>query len=134
MLTIILSVAGGFLALWLTLIIVLKVNSKGTDKVSLKEILRLVPDVVRLLWRLTKDRSTPKRVRVCLIILIAYLASPLDLIPEIVPVIGIADDVIIVGLALRYVVKHSGTEALDKHWSGSESGLLALKTLAGVSA
>lgn len=56
----------------------------------------------------------------------------MDLVPDFVPVIGYADDAVVVALALRSVVRAAGPEALDRHWTGTEQGLLAIKRLAGV--
>lgn len=56
-----------------------------------REALRLLPDVLRLLPRLAADRSLPRGVRVRLALLLAYLASPIDLVPDFIPVIGYAD-------------------------------------------
>lgn len=131
----IVGIIGGFLILWVLLIIVLKASAKTLgESVSLKDALKLIPDSVKLLYRLTRDPKTPKKVRIALVVFFAYLVSPLDLIPDLIPVIGIADELIVMVLAIRFVVKHSGAEALDKHWSGSPIGLSALKSLAGVAA
>ena len=59
---------------------------------------------------------------------------PLDLVPDVIPVIGYADDAVIVALALRSVVKAAGPEVLDRHWPGTPQGLAALKRLARVPA
>ena len=60
------------------------------------------------------------------------LLLPLDLNPDFIPVVGYADDAIIVAIALRSVVRVAGPEALDKHWPGSPNGLTAVKRLAGI--
>ena len=65
-------------------------------------------------------------------LVLAYLASPLDLIPDFIPVVGYADDAIIVAFALRSVVRAAGTDALDRHWPGSPDGLGVVRRLAGV--
>jgi uncharacterized membrane protein YkvA (DUF1232 family) len=62
-------------------------------------------------------------VRVRLVLLLAYLLSPIDLVPDFVPVIGYADDAVIVALVLRSVLKRAGPEALQRHWPGSPAGL-----------
>ena len=109
------------------------VAGRGEAKrVDLKDAVRLVPDVVRLLNRLRKDPAVPRRVRWELLALIAYLAMPFDLVPDFIPVVGYADDVIIVALALRAVVRHTGESALDRHWPGTPEGLDAVKRLAGI--
>jgi uncharacterized membrane protein YkvA (DUF1232 family) len=96
----------------------------------LKEAMRLLPDALRLLKRLAMDRSVPRGVRVRLWLLFAYLAMPFDLVPDFIPVIGYADDAIIVAAALRSVVRRAGPEVIRRSWPGSEEGLAALWRLA----
>ena len=67
----------------------------------LKEALRLLPDLLRLLRRLAADRNLPWPVRARIVLLMVYLALPIDLIPDVIPVLGYADDAIIVTLVLR---------------------------------
>lgn len=130
-----LSIVGGLLVIWLALIAALAWASRGSaDKVTLLEALRLVPDVVRLLRRLVADPTVPRGVRVWLVVLLAYLLMPLDLVPDFIPVIGYADDAIIVAIVLRFATKHAGADALDRHWPGTPAGLQALRTVAGLSA
>ncbi len=65
-------------------------------------------------------------------LLLAYLAFPVDLVPDFIPVLGYADDVIVVATALRALVRRVGVEALDQHWTGSEVGLAAIQRMAGL--
>jgi uncharacterized membrane protein YkvA (DUF1232 family) len=65
-------------------------------------------------------------------LLLVYLALPVDLIPDFIPVLGYADDAIVVALALRSVTRRAGSEALDKHWPGSTESLQAVQRLAGI--
>jgi uncharacterized membrane protein YkvA (DUF1232 family) len=98
----------------------------------LKETLRLLPDLVRLLRRLAGDRSVPRATRARLWLLLAYLALPIDLVPDFVPVLGYADDAIIVSLVLRSVVRRAGPQVIRRHWPGTADGLAALSRLAGL--
>lgn len=79
---------------------------------------------VRLLPRLAADRSLPRAVRVRLALLLAYLACPIDLVPDFLPVVGYADDAIIVSAVLRSVVRHAGVRAIERHWPGTQDGSL----------
>jgi len=99
-------------------------------RASLPEALRLLPDLLRLVRRLAGDASLPRGVRVRLWLLLAYLAFPLDLVPDVVPVLGYADDAIVVALVLRAVVRRAGPGALARHWPGSPAGLAAVQRLA----
>lgn len=123
----VLGVVGGLLLLWLLLVVALWVSRP--DDVRLGELLRLLPDVVRLLRRLASDPALPRGVRVRLVLLLAYLAMPFDLVPDFVPVLGYADDAVVVALVLRSVVRASGPEALERHWPGTPEGLAVLRRL-----
>lgn len=59
------------------------------------------------------------------------LVEALRFIPDFVPVVGYADDVIIVAIALRSVVRHAGAEALERHWSGASDGFRVVRRLTG---
>jgi uncharacterized membrane protein YkvA (DUF1232 family) len=71
-------------------------------------------------------------VRVRLWLLFGYLAMPFDLIPDFIPVIGYADDAIIVAAVLRSVVRRAGADAVRRHWPGTQDGLAALWRAAGL--
>ena len=127
------GIAVALIVLWLVLILALYlVGRRHEDRTTITQALRLLPDVLRLLRRLATDPSLPRGVRIRLGLLIGYLLLPLDLIPDFIPVVGYADDAIIVAIALRSVVRVAGPEALDKHWPGSPNGLTAVKRLAGI--
>ncbi len=128
--TIALGVAGGLALLWGALIAALWLNRP--DELTAKDALRLLPDLVRLLKRLAADKTLPRGIRVRLWLLLAYLAIPIDLVPDFIPVIGYADDAVVVALALRSVTKAAGPEALDRHWPGTPEGLRAVRRLAGL--
>jgi hypothetical protein len=72
-------------------------------------------------------------VRVRLWLLLGYLLSPVDLVPDVIPVLGYADDVVVVALALRSVVRVAGTDALTRSWPGGPGGLAVVLRLAGLS-
>ena len=127
------AVIGGLILIWAALVAALYlVGRKEEDPTRLTDVLRLIPDVVRLLRRLSTDPTVPKGVRVRLILLIAYLVFPIDLVPDFIPVVGYADDAVIVALALRSVTRAAGPEALDRHWPGTAEGLRAVRRLAGL--
>ena len=102
------------------------------EVVSVRDALTLLPDLLRLIRRLAADSSMPRGVRVRLLLLLAYLASPVDLIPDFIPLLGYADDAVIVALALRAVVRAAGPDALTRHWPGSSEGLALVNRLAGI--
>ncbi len=98
----------------------------------LRETLRLLPDALRLIRRLTADRTLPRGVRIRLGLLLVYLASPIDLIPDFIPVLGYADDAVLVTAVLRSVVRRAGFDAVRAQWPGSDDGFTALCRLAGL--
>jgi len=123
------AVVGGLLLLWLVLVVVMW--RARPDDLSAREALRLLPDVLRLVRRLAADRDLPRGVRVRLWVLLVYLVSPIDLVPDFLPVIGYADDVVVVAWALRAVVRRAGSEALVRHWPGTPAGLAVVTRLTG---
>ena len=124
------SVAAAFLLVWIVLLIALLIAKP--DKAQLKEALRLLPDLLRLLRRLAADRTLPRGVRIRLGLLMAYLAIPFDLIPDFIPVLGYADDAIIITVVLRSTVRSAGLDAVRKHWPGTDDGFSALSRLTGL--
>jgi uncharacterized membrane protein YkvA (DUF1232 family) len=115
---------------WALFLVVLAVlRPKG---MNLSEAKRLVPDVARLIRDLANDKALPTGLRRRLGLLVVYLALPFDFVPDFIPVLGYADDVIVIGIVLRSVMKAAGPAALDRHWSGSEAGLALTRRLAGL--
>ena len=125
--SILLGVAVALLVTWLALVVALLVARPRGNVVT--ESLRLMPDLLRLVARLARDHSLPRGIRVRLGLLLAYLAFPLDLIPDVVPVLGYADDVIAVLWALRRVIRVAGEEPIRRHWPGTPDGCAALLRL-----
>jgi uncharacterized membrane protein YkvA (DUF1232 family) len=124
------GVVGALALAWLFLVayLLLRTPEEGTAR----EALRVLPDTVRLLRRIAGDRSLSRGVRVRLWLLLGYLVFPLDIVPDFLPVVGYADDVVIAGAALRSVVRRTGPGAVRRHWPGTDEGLAALWRLAGL--
>jgi uncharacterized membrane protein YkvA (DUF1232 family) len=125
--TIALGVVGGLVLIWGVLAAALWFTKP--DDYDMRQALRLLPDLIRLIKRLAADPDTPRGVRIRLALLLVYLALPVDLIPDFVPVLGYADDAIIVALVLRSATRRAGPDALARHWPGTPEGLTALKRL-----
>jgi uncharacterized membrane protein YkvA (DUF1232 family) len=124
------AVALGLLLCWLALLLVIW-RLRPRHGVTV-EALHALPDVVRLTHRLARDHSLPRSLRVEVWLMLAYLASPIDLVPDFIPVIGYADDAVVVALVLRSVVRRAGRDAVTRHWPGSATGLQAVERLAGI--
>ncbi len=124
------NIGAALLLTWIILLIALLAAKPG--KAQLTEALRLLPDLLRLLRRLAADQDLPRSVRVRLGLLLAYLAVPFDLIPDFIPVLGYADDAIIVTVVLRSTVRRAGPDAVRRHWPGTDDGFAALARLTGL--
>ena len=125
-----LAVVGGLLLLWAVLLALLW-RARPPD-LTVREALRLLPDLVRLVRRLAAYQSLPRGVRVRLWLLLVYLLSPVDLVPDVVPVLGYADDVVVMALVLRSVVRVAGAPAVQRAWPGGPAGLAVVYRLAGL--
>ncbi len=129
------GVVGGVLAVYAVLLLLLWAYARRhPETVTMTDALRLLPDLLRLIRRLLADRSVAVGVRVRLALLLVYLASPIDLVPDFIPVIGYADDVVIVALVLRSVISRAGDDAVRRHWPGTPEGLAVILRLAGLGA
>jgi uncharacterized membrane protein YkvA (DUF1232 family) len=123
-LDVIVGVAAALLVSWLALVIALAIRRPKGD--LLKASLRLLPDLLRLLRRLTTNRDLPTGVRVRVALLFVYLAMPIDVIPDFIPILGFADDAIVVVLILRSVCRRVSVEELRAAWPGTDDGFAAL--------
>jgi uncharacterized membrane protein YkvA (DUF1232 family) len=84
-----------------------------------------------MMKRLMADSATTKGEWLLLVLLVAYLASPIDLIPDFIPVAGQLDDAIIVALALRWLIRRRGVDAIRAAWPGPEGSLRMILAAAG---
>ena len=116
-------------ALWIALLLLFWLL-RPRD-VGARELVRVIPDVVRLLRRLVADGETPFDVRLVLIGLVVWILSPIDLIPEFIPGLGPLDDVVVAIVAMRYVRRRIGIDGIRSHWSGSSDGFRLLVRVIG---
>ena len=101
--------------LWLVAVLVLLWLDRKT---LARELLTLLPNLVRLFRGLIRDERVPRSSKVFLLLGALWLASPIDLIPEFLPGIGPLDDAVVAGLVLRHVVKRAGPDTVRDHWRG----------------
>jgi len=120
---------GAMLAAYVLVILAFVVVGRRTDARALAG---FVPDCVILFSRLLRDPRVPRRRKVLVAALIPYLALPIDLIPDFIPVAGQADDAILVALVLRVLVKRTDALVLRELWPGPDRSLLVVFRLAGV--
>ena len=125
-----LGLVAALVLVWLALVVgLIVVRPRGGLR---RQALRLLPDVLRLIRRLAADKTLPRGVRIRLALLLAYLAIPIDLIPDFVPVLGSADDAIIVTAVQRGVVRSAGLDAVRAHWPGTDDWFAAVARLTGL--
>jgi uncharacterized membrane protein YkvA (DUF1232 family) len=115
-----LLVAGGAVALYAAAILVLVAAGRRSDARALAG---FIPDCLVLLRRLLGDPRVPRRRKVVLGLLVAYLAMPIDLVPDFIPVAGQLDDLLVAALALRYALRGATAGLLREHWPGPASSL-----------
>lgn len=99
--------------------------------VPVREVVRVIPDLVRMLRSIIGDLSAPVDVRIVLVALMVWIVSPIDLIPEFVPGLGPLDDVIVAIVALRYTRRRIGVDDLRARWSGTTEGFTLLLRVVG---
>jgi uncharacterized membrane protein YkvA (DUF1232 family) len=115
---------------WLALVLLLWLHRPTRQIVGVA--LRIIPDVVRMTRSLLADKTTPTSTKVALGGLLAYLVSPIDLVPDFIPGLGQLDDVVVAALVLRWIGRGIGVDGLRAHWSGSEEGFEALLRVLGL--
>jgi uncharacterized membrane protein YkvA (DUF1232 family) len=116
------------LAAWALLVIWIWRSSPS--RATVVDVVRLLPDVLRLAAGLARDPTTPRSCRIALAGLAIWIASPIDLIPEFVPVAGPLDDIVVAAIVLRWVGRRMGEDALRAHWPGTADGFgLVLRLL-----
>jgi uncharacterized membrane protein YkvA (DUF1232 family) len=119
----------GLIAVWAILLVILwLLRPKG---VPVREIIRVIPDLLRLIRALIADRAVPLDVRAALLVLLVWIISPIDLIPEFLPGIGPLDDVIVAVVALRFTRRRLGIDELRRRWPGSADGFATLTRVIG---
>ena len=128
---VIVAIAVGLGALWALLLVLFW--ALRPKNVSVRELLGLIPDVLRLLRSVIGDSSAPPDVRLVLVGLVAWIVSPIDLIPEFIPVLGPIDDVVVAVVAMRYVRRRVGVDDLRARWTGTNDGFALLIRVIGSS-
>lgn len=118
---------GAFLLLYGGLVLALVLAGR---RESARALAGFIPDCVLLCSRLIRDRRVPRRKKLLLIGLVAYLALPFDLVPDFIPIAGQLDDVIVVALALRSLLRGGGEPLVRAHWPGPDSTLALVLKLA----
>src|SRR5256886_13988842 len=117
---------GSFLAIYASFLAWLVSPAR---KGAARALATFIPDCIVLVTRLARDSRVPRRRKLLLIALVAYLALPFDLVPDFIPVAGQLDDAIIVALVLRHFIRAGGEPMLRELWPGPERSLALILRL-----
>ena len=112
-----LGVAAG---IWLILVAVLAIAGKRS---AARELVTLVPNLALLFKGLLRDPRVSRGSKLLVGFAAAWMASPIDLIPEFIPVAGPLDDVIVAALVLRHLLRSAGSDVVREHWRGDPAVL-----------
>jgi len=121
----------GLVVVWALLVALLWVVRPRDTRLG--EVVGIVPDLLRLVRRLLTDGGVPLRIKIALVVLLAWLLNPIDLVPEFIPILGPLDDVVVAVLVLRYVRRTLGLEQLRRRWPGTPEGFVLLSRILGSS-
>ena len=108
------------LAVWVVAMVALILAGRRT---AARELATLLPNLLRLFKGLMKDPRVPRGSKVLLAVAIAWVVSPIDLVPEFLPVVGPLDDAVVAALVLRHVLKRAGRDVIAEHWHGDPATL-----------
>lgn len=115
---------------WLVVVVaVLASKQRGH---SMGDVLHILFDTLRLIRKLARDPSLPRTVRWRLYVALAYNIQPFNIVPDFIPVVGLVDNLIVVGWALRSALRKAGPETVSRHWDGDPQGLATVYRIAGL--
>ncbi len=107
-------------AIYATAVLALILAGRG---VAARELALLLPNLILLFKDLLRDPRVPRGPKIVLAIGIVWLVSPIDLLPEFLPVIGPLDDAVVAALVLRHLVHRAGADVVREHWRGEPNTL-----------
>lgn len=94
-----------------------------------KDAIMLLPNLIKLLGRLSKDPRVPRRSKILMGGVLVYLASPIDLLPDAIPVVGVVDDLLLAAYVLNHVIDRAGEEVILEHWDGPQDLLQLVRSV-----
>ena len=110
---------GVLIATWALMVVLARRLPPGVAK----DLATVLPACATTARRLRRDPRVPRRAKVAVVIALCWVLSPIDLIPEFIPVIGPLDDAVVAALVLRFVLKRTDREVLFEHWRGDPATL-----------
>ena len=93
-------------------------NDKRQATRYLKGAVLLLPRLARLLYRLMRDPRVPGTEKALVAAVLAYVATPIDIVPDFIPLAGQVDDLLAVALVLLHLISSAGEELVREHWTG----------------
>lgn len=115
--------------IWVAIVLALVVTGRH---VAARELATFLPNLIALFAALARDPRVPRRAKIALVLGGAYFAIPIDLVPDFIPVAGVADDAIVAALVLRYVVGAAGRDLVIEHWRGERATIERVLRLARI--
>ena len=116
------------LALWIVVVVVLVLVGR---RLAARQLFALVPNLLRLARDLIRDPRVPRSSKILLGGAAVWIASPIDLLPEFIPFLGPLDDVVVVLLVLRHVVRRAGADVVREHWRGDPATIATILRASG---
>ncbi len=114
------------IGVWIVVVVILVVVGRI---LLARELALLLPNLIRLFGGLLRDVRVPLRAKIVLAVATLWLASPIDLIPEFIPIVGSLDDAVVAALALRFVLRTTDGAIVREHWRGDPATLERLLRL-----
>jgi uncharacterized membrane protein YkvA (DUF1232 family) len=94
-----------------------------------KDAVFMLPNLIKLLGRLLKDPRVPRRSKIVVGAVMVYVVSPVDFVPEFIPVAGVLDDLFLVVFALNHLIERAGEEVVLEHWDGPQDILSMVRSV-----
>jgi uncharacterized membrane protein YkvA (DUF1232 family) len=107
-------------AIWIVVAVILVIVGRA---VLARELALVLPNLIRLFAGLLRDGRVPLRAKIVLALATLWLASPIDLIPDFIPIAGQFDDAIVAALALRFILRTTDSAVVRQHWHGDPATL-----------
>ncbi len=107
-------------SIWVVAVVVLVAFGRRTQA---RELATLIPNLVILFRGLLRDPRVPRGAKIWLGVAVVWIVSPIDLVPEFIPVVGPLDDAIVAALVLRHLLRRTPREVLVEHWRGDPATL-----------
>jgi len=104
-------------------------NYRETAKEKAKQLLMLLPNLVKMLYRMVGDNTVAFREKAILLGTVAYIISPLDFLPDAIPFLGQIDDLLLVALILKRFMNSIDRSLMYKYWDGEDTLLLTVEKI-----